>query len=246
MFRMLDSALKVSPVSLNVDFELTVFNAAKSVWPKILKFGCFFHISQSILKFLQRTPGLIQEYRKSPAFRKNYRMLQALAYLPEKEVVEGFEVLQLNCESSFNAVLIYFHRTYIGNLKQNSRSIRDARYPINTWNLHERCKLRMARTNNNIESWHAKLNHSATKNLTLFKLINLLRNEQSKVDTILVTLNMDVIKKRTTKADKKDENLQNLCLNYVKGDYLKFLSHSSLNFRLDKLLLKEVEGEELE
>lgn len=114
MFRMLDSALKVSPVSLNVDFELTVFNAAKSVWPKILKFGCFFHISQSILKFLQRTPGLIQEYRKSPAFRKNYRMLQALAYLPEKEVVEGFEVLQLNCESSFNAVLIYFHRTYIG------------------------------------------------------------------------------------------------------------------------------------
>lgn len=104
----------------------------------------------------------------------------------------------------------------------------------------------MARTNNNIESWNAKLNHSATKNLTLFKLINLLRNEQSKVDTILVTLNMDVIKKRTTKADKKDENLQNLCLNYVKGDYLKFLSHSSLNFRLDKLLLKEVEGEELE
>ena len=63
---------------------------------------------------------------------------------------------------------------------------------------------------------------------------------------MLVTLSMGSIKKRSTKASKKDDNLQNLCSSYVKGDFLKFLNNSSLNFRQDKVLLKEIEGDELD
>jgi hypothetical protein len=233
-FKMLDARLKTKPTSLNVDFELAVFNAAKKVWPECHLYGCYFHLSQSIYKYIKKNK-LVKEYSASEAFRKNYRQLQALAYLPEEDVIDGFNILKNNCIESFKSVLDYFFNTYIGDLKQNSNSIRNARFPIATWNVHIRCKLGLPRTNNKVECWHMLINNKATKNLTVYKLIELLRTEQSKVETDLVKLTMGELIKKKLKQDKKDKNLQTLCQNYEKTTnekLLEYLDYISLNFEL--------------
>ena len=100
----------------------------------------------------------------------------------------------------------YFYNTYIGDLKLNSKTIRTARFPISTWNVHIRCKLGLPRTNNNVECWHMLINNKATKNLTIFKLIELLRTEHTKVETDLVKLRMgEVLKKKSTTSEKRQK-----------------------------------------
>jgi hypothetical protein len=121
----------------------------------------------------------------------------------------------------------------------DSNSIRNARFPIATWNVHNRCKLGLPRTNNKVECWHMLINNKATKNLTVYKLIELLRTEQSKVETDLVKLRMGELIKKKLKQDKKDKNLQRLCQNYKKTTnekLLEYLDYISLNFEVDKII----------
>ena len=173
-------------------------------------------------------------------YSKNYRQLQALAYLPEDDVIDGFNILKENCIESFIPVMDYFYNTYIEDLKLNSKTIRTARFPISTWNVHNRCKLGLPRTNNNVECWHMLINNKATKNLTIFKLIELLRTEQSKVETDLVKLRMGEVLKKKPKQAKKDKNLQRLCETYKRTTnekLLEFLNFVSLNFDIHKIIV---------
>ena len=83
------------------------------------------------------------------------------------------------------------------------------------------------------------INNKATKNLTVYKLIELLRTEQSKVETDLVKLRMGELIKKKLKQDKKDKNLQRLCQNYKKTTnekLLEYLDYISLNFEVDKII----------
>ena len=56
------------------------------------------------------------------------------------------------------------------------------RFQIASWNVYNRVLEKRPRTNNNVKSWHEKLNSKATKNLTVNKLVELLREEQAKVE----------------------------------------------------------------
>jgi len=148
--------------------------------------------------------------------------------------------LKKNCVSSFEPVLSYFYNTYIGDLKPNGKS-RKGRYTIESWNVHERVLSKRPRTKNNVENWHEKVNNKASKNLTLYKLVELLRGEQSKVEIELVKLNMGESNKRKKKQEKKDERLFLLCSNSKKEDISEFLNNISLNFELDKVQIKYTE-----
>ena len=99
----------------------------------------------------------------------------------------------------------------------------------------------MPRTNNKVECWHKLINYKATKSLTVFKLIELLRSEQSKVETDLVKLRMgEIIKKKIKTRQKiKDKNLQLLCQTYKRTTsekLLEYLDYLSLNFEVDKII----------
>jgi len=85
---MLNEHINEAPLSLNVDFEKAVFSAKKEVWENCLPYGCFFHLSQSFLRKVQSR--FIKVYKDDPEFRKIYRQMQALAYLPGKDVVSDF------------------------------------------------------------------------------------------------------------------------------------------------------------
>jgi hypothetical protein len=176
-------------------------------------------------------------------FRKNYRQLQALAYVPVEDVITGFNELNNNCVESFRPVLDYFYKTYIGDLKPGGKS-RKGRFPITSWNVYNRVLAKRPKTNNNVESWHEKLNSKATKNLTINKLVELLREEQAKVEIDLVQINMGTVVKRKIKQQIKDDRLYYLCKNYDKSNFLEYLNNISLNFDIEKIKFKDYKEDE--
>lgn len=69
-------------------------------------------------------------------------------------------------------------------------------FPIDTWNLFDRVINMLPRTNNALESWHSAMKADCKKNLSLNKLIAMPKEEQSKTDTFLVSLNAGEFKKK--------------------------------------------------
>ena len=170
--------------------------------------------------------------------------MQALAYLPEKDVIDGFLWLKKNIQPNFEPMLNYLERIYIGKLRKGSKTARlEPRYPIPSWNLHNRVLNKLPRTNNAIESWHSRLKAEQKREMTLNKLVGLLRDEQANTDTTVLSLNLGNRKKRPKASIVKDENLYNLCSEYKKKDMEKFLNFVSLNMRLDLIPAKEIDSD---
>ena len=52
--------------------------------------------------------------------------MQALAYLPERDVVEGLNYIKNTMNANFSPMITYLERNYIGNLKKGSKFMRDS------------------------------------------------------------------------------------------------------------------------
>ena len=84
-------------------------------------------------------------------------MLPCLAFVPEIDVIDCFNILIEEYTHSALSVAKYFEDTYIGKrLPDHSRRL--PLYPIRMWNMHTRVINRMARTNNSVEGWHNAFN----------------------------------------------------------------------------------------
>ena len=170
-FTMLKASMSEPPRSFNCDFEKAVFEAVKTSWPDCIVYGCWFHLSQSFLRHIQtdKKHQLLAHFKVDIEFRKSYRMLQGLAYLPPVDVVDGFNLLKKNCINNFEPMLDYVERIYIGKLRTNSQSIREeARYPIASWNLYQRVLDDLPKTNNTAETWHGRINTVHGANFSCF------------------------------------------------------------------------------
>ena len=78
-------------------------------------------------------------------------MLPSLAFVPEHEVVDCFNLL-IHPESARD-VAIYFENTYTGK-KVADQTRRIPQYPIRIWNMYQRISMKLAKTNNSVEGWH--------------------------------------------------------------------------------------------
>ena len=73
--------------------------------------------------------------------------------MPEQDVVDFSNILMADFPDSALNVATYFEDTYIGKrLPNNSRRIPP--FPIRIWNLYERVREQLPRTNNVVEGWH--------------------------------------------------------------------------------------------
>ena len=128
------------PTSINVDFELAVFNAVKNVFGSTIQiYGCYFHLSQSFFRKVQQK-GLFIKYVTQPSFKKCFLMTQALAYLPIEDVIEGFIVLKNFATDKcieYLDFLNYIEENYIGAVDKNKKR-KKPRFEISTWNIHNR------------------------------------------------------------------------------------------------------------
>lgn len=157
--------VNAQPESLNCDFELAAINAFRKTFgfDKDIH-GCFFHLSQALYRRVQKhckaSDWLDEEFTLA------FRRIQALAFLPERFVVEAFEFIKSSCPRNFVKIASYFERTYIGKLIKRSNR-KKARFPISFWNVFKRVKDDLPRTNNQVESWHNKIQADSRKHLTV-------------------------------------------------------------------------------
>jgi len=102
MLRMIDNQIKIKPNSINIDFEKAIFNSISDVWPKCNIYGYFFHLAQAMLRNVNKRHKIV--YRDSAEFRKAFRMMQALAYVPTSDVIDGFLLLKTIMPPSFEPI----------------------------------------------------------------------------------------------------------------------------------------------
>ncbi|RNA28322.1 hypothetical protein BpHYR1_050884, partial [Brachionus plicatilis] len=107
-----------------------------------------------------------------------------------------------------------------------------ARFPIAYWNLYERVKEDLPRTNNNIESWHSRIKPDARNNLTLSKVIELFRLEQSNMESYYALLSTgEILSSTRTKQNKKNQKIKLMVEQYTQNKIGMFLDGMGENLK---------------
>ena len=89
-------------------------NSVDTTYPNSDPSGCLFHLSKNIYKRVQEE-GLQVPYNKNVNdLQTNLRMLAALAFVPENDVEQSFNMLRNHCGQTEVPVLDYFQRTCVG------------------------------------------------------------------------------------------------------------------------------------
>ncbi|KAI6656654.1 hypothetical protein LOD99_11261 [Oopsacas minuta] len=139
-----------------VDFEKAAMNALENTFLACI-YGCFFHLKQSIYRRIQAN-GLATAYQQDRDLALKLKMLPCLAFVPEIDVIDCFNILMHEYPQSGKTVAKYFEDNYIGKQLPNG-SRRTPPFPIRVWNMHQRVMDRIPRTNNSVEGWHNAFSH---------------------------------------------------------------------------------------
>lgn len=75
-------------------------------------------------------------------------MLTALAFVPEGDVPEAFDLIAQDMPSDMDEFAEYFERNWVGGPAQPPR------FPIPLWNQYDAIQARLPRTTNLVEGWH--------------------------------------------------------------------------------------------
>ena len=228
LFNMLNHYVTNQPNNILTDFEKAVLNALRLAYPGTRLVGCYFHLVQNFWKHIQSF-GLVKLYASDGEIRKNFKFLQALAFVPKKDVIFCLNQIKANCPNKFKPMLNYFEKYYVGNLKKDSLSIRHVpMFTIDLWNIHDRIVNGLPRTNNSLESWHKQFELDAKKHQTVFKLVEQFRLEQKNTDILRVQLMCGDVYKRKKKEVSKDEAIRTCVLSF---------NRDNLSSWLEKLIL---------
>ena len=100
-----------------MDFERAALNSVRQVYPNTEFKRCFYHFSSNIWKHIQNL-GLQNHYQDDENFALWLRMLSALAFVPQNDVICYFELLINEIRNNFNDecgdLIDYFEDTSIG------------------------------------------------------------------------------------------------------------------------------------
>ena len=100
------------------DFEKAAINVCAENFLAVIS-GCFFRLSQKI-----QSEGLSALYQEDREFLIKLKMLPSLAFVPEEDVVDCYNILMTDFPESALNVAIYFEESYISKrLPDNSRRI---------------------------------------------------------------------------------------------------------------------------
>lgn len=144
------------PQYFSTDYELAVINSFKSIFPGTDIVGCLFHLMQNIRKKVSDS-DLLMAYRNDPEIALQIRMLGALSFVPLQFVITAFEQLQEIVDKRLEPLLNYFEDYYIG--RPNQRGWKTPQFAIQWWNVHDRTRDGLHRSNNYTKSAHCRLQY---------------------------------------------------------------------------------------
>ena len=155
------------PDSIMVDYEQSAILAFTEKFPMSEIAGCYFHLGQSFWRKIQDLK-LDKKYKDEPEFATRVRKFLALAFVPIDQVHEYLLLLiddEVERGDGFlTEFYLYVQKWYVGQML-NGREISQGRFPKEMWNMYQRVKDGLPRTNNSLEGWHnafaRHMNHPA-------------------------------------------------------------------------------------
>lgn len=229
---------RLNPKNIMIDFEKSLLNASVAEFPNAMVNGCFFHYCQSIWRNIQKF-GLQDIYASNPNFALNIKMLMALAFVEEEEVIDSFEEMlkfEFFVDESFpekselRNLLTYYEKTWIGS-KQINGSRKRPLFPISMWNVRDLTLNGKARTNNAVEGWHnTLLKFIGCQHPSIYKFIENIKREQNLQEIRMSHLRCGILKDESRKKYKShDARLVRLIKNNDFSDIHEFLLSISEN-----------------
>ena len=168
----------LAPESIMIDFEKASINSLRMAFPETEIKGCFFHFTQSIYRKIQ-AHGFQQRYLEDKEFSISMKMLSAIAFVPECDVVKAFETLCEILPHETYMLQDYFEDTFLGRPCRGGRR-REPVFPMHLWNMYNRTKEELPRTNNSLEGWHRGFLYSVgCCHPNIWKFLKCLQKEQA-------------------------------------------------------------------
>jgi len=155
VLQLIPPGLSCNPVTIMTDFEKAAMNAFQRNFPSAEVAGCYFHLGQSVWRRIQNL-GLAARYREDAAFAIRVRRFLALAFVPLADVHHYTRILladEISKDDGLLDLAKYFQETYVGQLIHGDMEI-PGKFPYQTWNMYQRVKDDLPRTNNALEGWH--------------------------------------------------------------------------------------------
>lgn len=148
---------EAAPTRILTDFEMAAMNSFQEVFPTAQISGCFFHLSQAVLRKVGAL-GLKNMYESNTDdIATSVKMLCALSLLPLQEIEDAFlEVAETfpDNRQDVEELISYFETTFIRGRQLRGGRRRDALFPAQLWNQRNAAAEGIARTTNCVEGWH--------------------------------------------------------------------------------------------
>jgi hypothetical protein len=159
-------------------------------------------------------------------------------------VRKGFSLIKYHARSScstFSPIITYIHLYYVGTTNK------EPRFPIPTWNMHQRVLLGLPRTSNKLDRFNKEFNldcgdyHQATHDL-----IENLRLEQGESENTLVKIRLGQKKTINQLQLDFDNALKTILDNYDQQDLLELLKNLAMCiFKHRSIINKSKKGKKI-
>ncbi|XP_064596789.1 uncharacterized protein LOC135463460 [Liolophura sinensis] len=187
------------PSTIQADFEKAFHNAVEISLPATEVKGCFFHFTQCIWRNCQKH-GLQTAYKNDPDIQKMVRRAAMLPLVAPEDIDDVWLNTLAEAPATDNCVnfLDYVTENWVEGV-----------WGRDVWNHHHTTA---ARTNNNVEGWHHRMNSVAGKSHpNLFEFIRIIQREQTLTDLKISQLQAGGrFPPKRRKYRTQDEKLQRL------------------------------------
>lgn len=219
----------LNPTYISTDYESAVIDVIKAEFPHAEICGCLFHLSQSFWRRVQ-LEGISEEYQRegNEELRAQFHSLIGLAFVPEHDVVEAFDLLSDNADDLLSAIFDYVEDNYIRG-RRRGRGHQRPLFPPKTWNCYQRTLQNLPRTTNSCEAWHRRINTLMGKpHPSFYHVVEQLQNEVAEIHRDITRLQSGFSpKKKKRKYINVDTRISRLVERYENfkddGDILGYL-----------------------